>query len=110
VAGETPRGDAPPDGERRLPELLRLRGELRVASEAEPAAVESDLREAVALAREMGARLQELRAATSLARQLSRRGAAAEGRALLAPLYASFTEGFGARDLLEAKALLDALG
>jgi len=27
-----------------------------------------------------------------------------------APLYASFTEGFGARDLVEAKALLDELG
>jgi predicted ATPase len=57
----------------------------------------------------MGARLQELRAATSLARQLARRGRAAEGRALLAPLYGSFTEGFGARDLVEAKALLDEL-
>ena len=93
-----------------LPELLRLRGELRAAGGAEPAAVESDLREAIALAGEMGARLLELRAATSLARQLSRRGAPAEGRALLAPFYASFTEGFGARDLVEAKALLDALG
>jgi hypothetical protein len=31
------------------------------------------------------------------------------GRGPLAPLYAAFTEGFGARDLVEAKALLDAL-
>jgi predicted ATPase len=58
----------------------------------------------------MGARLQELRAATSLARQLAQRGRAAEGRELLAPLYASFTEGFSARDLVEAKELLDKLG
>jgi len=64
----------------------------------------------MALAREMGAKLQGLRAATSLARQLAHRGAAAEGRALLAPLYAAFTEGFGARDLALAKALLDDLG
>jgi len=92
-----------------LPELLRLRGELRAACGAEPAAVESDLREALALAREMGARLSELRAATSLARQLAHHGRAAEGRELLAPLYAACTEGFGARDLVEAKALLDAL-
>jgi hypothetical protein len=92
------------------PELLRLRGELRTACEAEPAAVESDLHEAIALAREMGAKLVELRATTSLARQLARRGASVEGRALLAPLYASFTEGFAARDLVEAKALLDELG
>lgn len=92
-----------------LPELLRLRGELRAASEAEPAVVESDLREAVTLAHEMGAKLQELRATTSLARQLARRGRAAEGRELLAPLYAAFTEGLGARDLVEAKTLLDEL-
>jgi predicted ATPase len=58
----------------------------------------------------MGARLQELRAATSFARRLARRGRGAEGRELLAPLYAAFTEGFGARDLVEAKALLDELG
>ena len=54
--------------------------------------------------------LLELRAATSFARQLARRGRAAEGRELLAPLYAAFTEGFGARDLVEAKTLLDELG
>src|SRR3990172_9391357 len=76
----------------------------------QPALVEPDLREAVALAHEMGAKLQELRAATSLARQLVGRGRTAEGRELLAPLYASFTEGFGARDLVDAKALLDELG
>jgi hypothetical protein len=92
------------------PELLRLRGELRAASGAEPDAVESDLRDAIALAHELGSRLQELRAATSLARQLARRGRAAEGREILASLHASFTEGFGARDLLEARALLDDLG
>ena len=42
------------------------------------------------------------------------RGAAARdrrsARALLAPLYAWFTEGFDTRDLIEAKALLDELG
>jgi predicted ATPase len=31
-------------------------------------------------------------------------------RALLAPLYAWFTEGFDTRDLIEAKALLAKLG
>ncbi len=92
-----------------LPELLRLRGELHTACGADPAIVESDLREAVALARDMGAKLHELRSTTSLARHLAQRGRAAEGRELLAPLYASFTEGFAARDLVEAKALLDEL-
>jgi hypothetical protein len=32
------------------------------------------------------------------------------GHELLAPLYAAFTEGFGARDLVESKALLDEFG
>ena len=33
-----------------------------------------------------------------------------EARALLAPVYGWFTEGFDTRDLKDAKALLDALG
>jgi predicted ATPase len=32
-----------------------------------------------------------------------------EAHALLAPVYAWFTEGFGTKDLLEAKAILEAL-
>jgi predicted ATPase len=99
-----------PEDRIHMPELLRLQAELRAASGASLTAVESDLREAIVLAREMGAKLQELRATTSLARQLARHGRTAEGRELLAPLYASFTEGFGARDLVEAKGLLDELG
>jgi hypothetical protein len=34
----------------------------------------------------------------------------AEARALLAPVYASFTEGFAFPDLLEVRALLEDLG
>jgi hypothetical protein len=37
-------------------------------------------------------------------------GRAREAYDLLAPVYASFTEGFGTRDLKDAKALLDELG
>jgi predicted ATPase len=36
-------------------------------------------------------------------------GQHAEGRALLAPIYSWFTEGFGTPDLKEATALLDKL-
>jgi hypothetical protein len=36
-------------------------------------------------------------------------GRAREARALLAPIYGWFTEGFGTADLIEAKALLDEL-
>ena len=52
----------------------------------------------------------ELRAATSLARLWQQQGKRAAVRALLAPLYAWFTDGFDTADLQEARALLAALG
>jgi predicted ATPase len=52
------------------------------------------------------ARAFELRAATSLARLWQRQGKRDAARALLAPLYAWFTEGVDTRDLKDAKALL----
>ncbi len=45
----------------------------------------------------------------ALARLWQRQGKREEARALLAPLYAWFTEGFETRDLIEAKTLLDEL-
>jgi predicted ATPase len=50
-----------------------------------------------------------MRAATSLARLWRKQGNRSEARALLAPVYGWFTEGFDTRDLVEAKALLDEL-
>jgi predicted ATPase len=50
-----------------------------------------------------------LRAAVSLARLWSEQGRREEARALLAPVYGWFTEGFGTPDLREAQALLDEL-
>ncbi len=52
----------------------------------------------------------ELRAAMSLARLWQQQGKRAEARALLAPIYDWFTEGFDTADLQEARALLEALG
>ncbi|MBI3390069.1 MAG: hypothetical protein HY027_20245, partial [Deltaproteobacteria bacterium] len=90
-----------------IPELLRLRGELRAAAAgADVATVEASFTEAITLAREIGTKLVELRATTSLARFLARHGRTDEARALLAPLYATFTEGFDTPDLQDAKALL----
>jgi predicted ATPase/DNA-binding winged helix-turn-helix (wHTH) protein len=89
-----------------LPELLRLKGELRQATEP-PA--EHDFLRSLDLARRQGALSWELRAATSLARLYlsgSRRNAA---RDLLAPAYARFTEGFETADLVAARCLLDEL-
>jgi predicted ATPase len=51
----------------------------------------------------------ELRAAMSLARLWQQQGKPAETRALLAPIYGWFTEGFDTADLQEATALLAAL-
>ena len=91
-------------------ELWRIKGELlRLAPEADPAAALACLQRAVATARAQGARSWELRAATSLARALGSGGRAAEGRDLLQPLYAAFTEGLTTPDLQEAAALLTEL-
>ena len=91
-------------------ELYRLRGELvQQFPRPDPAKAEDSFRTALAVAREQGARGYELRAATSLARLWLKQGRRGEARELLAPLYGSFTEGFGTQDLKDAKALLDEL-
>ena len=89
-------------------ELYRLRGELRLLLRAQEKA-EEDFRQAVTLARRQHAKSWELRAATSLARLWQLQGKQANAQALLAPVYAWFTEGFDTADLQDAKALLVAL-
>jgi len=64
---------------------------------------------ALAIARHQQARSLELRAAMSLARLWQQQGKQTEARALLAPIYGWFTEGFDTADLQEAKALLEVL-
>ena len=91
-------------------DTLRRRAELLARQGAGPAEVEAVFRDALAVARRQGARAYELRAAVAYARFLRARGRAAEGRELLAPIYAAFTEGFDTCDLVEAKALLEELG
>ena len=90
------------------PEILRLRGELRLKHRQIDAA-DSDSREAISLARGIGAKAWELRATMSLARLLNKRGCRDEARAMLADVYGWFTEGFDTADLKDAKALLDEL-
>ena len=46
----------------------------------------------------------------SLARLLAKQGKRDEARAMLAEIYAWFTEGFDTGDLKDAKSLLDELG
>jgi len=72
-------------------------------------AAAASYRDAIALAQRQDGKLFELRAATSLSRLWRDQGKHADGRELLAPAYAWFTEGFDAPDLKQAKALLDEL-
>src|SRR5262245_41093952 len=82
-------------------ELYRLRGAL---TEREKDA-ESSLLEATAIAQRQRAKSFELRAATSLSQLWARQGRTAEAHALLAEIYAWFTEGLDTADL-QARALL----
>ena len=69
-----------------------------------------ELQRALEIARSQSALLFALRAARDLARCWRDQGRAAEAHDLLAPVYASFTEGFASPDLVEARALLEKLG
>jgi class 3 adenylate cyclase/tetratricopeptide (TPR) repeat protein len=88
--------------------LHRVPGDLLNAA-GDRSAAERHYRQAIAVAERQGAKLFQLRASTSLARLWRDQGKWAEARDLLAPLYDWFTEGFDARDLTDAKALLDEL-
>ncbi len=92
-------------------ELHRLRAEILLDMDGN-AVEEADalFGQSLEIARRQEAKTFELRAATSLARLWQRQGKHAAAHALLAPLYAWFTEGFATRDLQDAKALLVELG
>jgi predicted ATPase len=88
-------------------ELYRLKGELLLGQiNADEQQAETCFRQALDVARRQQATSLELCAAMSLARVWQRQGKRAEARALLAPIYGWFTEGFDRADLQEAKALL----
>jgi hypothetical protein len=90
------------------PDALRLRAELRLKL-GQPEMAEADFREAIALARGMGAKSWELRTTMSLFRLLRDTDRRTEARSMLADIYGWFTEGFDTADLKDAKALLDEL-
>jgi predicted ATPase len=89
-------------------EVHRVRGELLNAT-GDRAGAEQSYHQALAVARRQSAKLFELCAATSLARLWRDQGKRTEARALLAPVYGWFTEGFDTPVLKDAKALLDQL-
>jgi len=90
------------------PETLRVRGELRLR-QGHSELAEAGFREAIALARSLGARTWELRATMSLVRLLRDNNRRDEARAMLAEIYNWFTEGLDTADLKDTKALLDEL-
>jgi predicted ATPase len=93
-------------------ELLLLRAERSHPSQAshDQHDAETCFRHALDVARRQEAKALELRAAVSLSRLWQRQGKRDDARALLAPVYGWFTEGFDTADLQEVKALLEELG
>jgi predicted ATPase len=98
-------------------EIYRLKGEMLLTlaqgTERTPTAqnteAEACFHQAIDVARRQQAKTLELRATTSLCRLWQAQGKGAEAHALLAEIYGWFTEGFDTADLIEAKALLQAL-
>ena len=86
-------------------EIMRLRARFGGSEQAVPL-----LEASLATARDQGAKLWELRTATTLAGVLRDQGHSAEAEEVLAPIYASFTEGWATADLVTARELLDEVG
>ena len=91
-----------------LADLHRIRGEALDGADRRGDAAGA-FEDAIRIARAQSAKFWELRAATALARLRAEAGRRQDARALLAPVYDWFTEGFDTADLKRAKALLDAL-
>jgi predicted ATPase len=94
-----------------LANLHRFRGQILLLPGDPAGAVEAAecFTRALAVARTLGAAGPALQAGLQLAHLRQAQGRPAEARALLAPLYASFTEGLDTADLRRARALLTAL-
>jgi predicted ATPase/DNA-binding SARP family transcriptional activator len=95
-----------------LAELLRIKAELLLlagGSQA-PVVAEEHFQRALDWTRRQGVLSMELRCAVGLAQLWHARGQTAAARALLAPVYGRFTEGFATPELQAARALLDRLG
>jgi class 3 adenylate cyclase/tetratricopeptide (TPR) repeat protein len=95
-------------------EVYRFKGTLLLHGRGNSATwdvddVEACFIRALAVSRQQNAKLWELRAAASFACLRARQSRFAEGYELLGPVYSSFTEGFDAPDLVDARRLIDYL-
>lgn len=98
-----------PGGERSYEaEAHRVRGEL-LAAAGDLASAEASFQDALAIARQQGAKLWELRAASSLAALWRDQGKCAAAYRLLARIHSWFIDGFDTGVLCKTKSLLDEL-
>jgi len=89
-------------------ELYRLRGELLLMKDEE-AEAEICFQKAIEASRQQQAKSLELRATMNLSHLYQKQGKREEALKMLQEIYDWFTEGFGTKDLQEAKALLEEL-
>jgi class 3 adenylate cyclase/predicted ATPase len=91
-------------------QCYRLKGALLLQHSSDNTAeAEACFHQAISVAQSQSAKSLELRAATSLAKLWQSQDKRKEAYDLLEPVYGWFTEGFDTADLIDAKALLDAL-
>ncbi len=94
----------------RLSEMLRIKaGLMHVAVPGDRGAVETCLREAIAIARHQQAKSIELGRTVDLARLLIGSGQRREAQDQLTPIYTWFTEGFDTWHLEQAKGVMEGL-
>jgi class 3 adenylate cyclase/predicted ATPase len=91
-------------------EVYRIAGDVELMSQKpDRAKAQVHFDRALTISRAQQSKSLELRASTSMARLWRDQGKQDKARALLAPLYGWFAEGFDTLDLQQAKTLLDAL-
>lgn len=89
-----------------LAEIHRLHATALCALNGPASECEGQFRTALGIAQRQGAKTWELRAAVNLARLWRDQSRITDAHDVLAPVYASFTEGFDTADQKDAKALL----
>jgi predicted ATPase len=94
-----------------IPELLRVRGELRLwnPSSKDETSAEADFMRSLEMARSQRALMLELRTGLSVARLWRGQGRATAALDVLKPVCAQFVEGFTTSDFLEALMLIEEL-
>ncbi len=92
-----------------MPELLRMKGNLLLATQACVDQAELYFSQSLELSRQQGARVWELRTATDLAKLMAGEGRREDARTLLEPVVTWFVEGLDTDDLKAAVRLLTML-